>query len=533
MRLITSGEQRNIELAATTHNVTVEDMVRRAGDAVFNYVRQKYQISGMGIAVLCGKGGNASDGFAVASRLLAVGARPVVILCNGQPEGDVSAAYYKEAVDKGVAVLPIDGRFDQALQLVQRAGLIIDAVFGIGFSGLLAPGVAALFDAANQSPAPVISIDVPSGLDADGGSAAPGAVKAAATLCMVGEKPVHVLRSAAKYCGEIIQVDIGLPEAAYTAVKRTMFMLTRDVVAKLLPVRAQDTHKYDFGSLVCAVGSGSYRGAAVLCTKGALLGGAGLVQVASDASVLNAVAAHCPEAILLDIYSDADAVTRALDRATACVVGCGLPDDWTTDRVVSWLLTDTKGTAVVDAGALDTVKRALSMLKERRSPTIVTPHVGEFARMLNEDSGRIYADRLRRALAFAVEQGVVVVLKSDNTVIALPNGELYLNDNGNSGLAKGGSGDLLSGLIGSLCASGVTAANAALLGVYLHASAADLAAGAMPQQAITPSIVADFIPSAISELSQHTEEVKKTTEMEQTMAMLDRVRTEGIPLGDH
>lgn len=525
MRLITSGEQRNIELAATTQGISIEHMVRHAGDAVFNLVDRRYEIRGMGIAVLCGKSGNGADGFVVASRLLSAGARPIVILCNGTPKEGIAAVFLREAAQKGVAILQMDGRFDEAMRLVENAGLIIDAAFGIGFKGLLPPGCAALFDAAGHASAPVVSIDVPSGVDADNGHAAANAIRADVTVCLVAAKPVHILRSAARYCGEIVHADTGLPQAAYDAVERSTFLLTKEVVEGFLPPRAQDTHKYDFGSLICAVGSEPYRGAAVLCVKGALSGGAGLVQVASQSVVLDAVVAACPEAVLLDMDGNVDGVTGALEKATACVVGCGMADDWATDRIVTMMLGDVQGPAVVDAGALGTVRRVVSILRKRKQPTILTPHVGEFARLINTESANVYSDRLRRARAFSGEHGVVTVLKSDNTVVALPSGEVYINTAGNSGLSKGGSGDLLCGLIGSLCASGIEAGKAALLGVYLHSAAADLAAQVLPQQTITASIVCGLLPRAMAQLLQMPQEEKKLpSRIDQTMALLEKVR---------
>lgn len=500
MRLVSADEQRNIEGAAAAAGLSIEQMVRRAGDAAFQYLRSHYPIDGKGIAVLCGKGGNAADGFVIAMNLLAAGAKPIIILCNGAPTAEMPVSLLNEALGKGVAMVNTEIRFTDAVNLIRNASLIVDAVFGIGFSGDIPPGMAHVFDEANAAEADIVSMDIPSGVDADSGMAVASAIRAAATLCVIGVKPAHVLRASAPLCGQIVYMDIGLPQAAYTDTKESTRLLTKEVASALLPKRAQDTHKYDFGSVVCAVGSAKYRGAAVLCARGALAGGAGLLYVASTAEALAAVATQVPEAILIDRKADEDGLAAALARASAAVVGCGLPDEWLTDRLVSQVLAETNGPVVIDAGGLDTVRRDLSMLSLGKHPAIVTPHTGEFARLLGEEHAAVYRDRLRGARRFATQYGAVTVLKSDNTVIALPDGEAYICTLGNSGLSKGGSGDLLSGLIGSLCATGIEAGPAAVLGVYLHARAADLAAAELPQQCMTPSIVADYLPAALLEL---------------------------------
>lgn len=531
MKIVTAEEQRKIESAAVQTGVPIAEMVRRAGNAVFDYIDQHYRIAGVGVAVLCGKGGNAADGFVVATRLRQAGAKPIILLCSGGPTQEIPAAFLKEAADNGVAILDATVQVEGALNLLQNAGLIVDAVFGIGYTGVLPQNMTLLFDAANKAAAPIISIDIPSGIDADSGAAAPGSIRADVTLCVIGAKPAHVFRSSAPLCGSTVYVDIGLPGEAYRAVQRSTYILTPNIVRRFLPARAQNSHKYDFGSLVCAVGSARYRGAAVLCTKGALMGGAGLVYVASEKTVLDTVIASSPEAILLDTKNDTDGLTKALGYATAAVVGCGMPDDWSTDRLVSWILTEVNGAVVVDAGALDTVKRDSGILAGRRSPTVITPHTGEFARMLDKESRAVYDDRLRLARGFATHYGVVTVLKSDNTIVALPNGEAFINTIGNSGLAKAGSGDLLSGLIGSLCACGVRAEAAAMLGVYLHGRAANLAAQKIPQQAMTASIVAEYIPDAIVELEKGPEEQQPEETAPATAAQTARMLADSIKPG--
>jgi NAD(P)H-hydrate epimerase len=498
MRLISATEQRTVELAATKLGVEIKEMVGAAGKAAFEYIAREAKnksVSGLAVVVLCGRGGNGADGFVIAERLTQAGAKAVIVLCCGSPAGEAPQAAYGQAVGAGVPALDINSEYEKAAALVSKASLIVDAVFGLGFKGELPGRISDIFGVVNKSEARVISIDMPSGVDADTGMTAYNTIEADATLYVIGKKPAHVFKSSRPFCGELIYLDIGIPQEAYASVLNVTRELTPDVVAAIYPSRDETGHKRAFGSVVCAVGSDRYRGAATLCARGALCGGAGLVCVASTSRVLDAVAAKCPEVILLDLKHDDAGVSAEFEKATAFVVGCGLAPE-VADAVARQILAKAPCPVVIDAEGINALARDGGIIKERGQPIVLTPHIGEFAGLLGAEPGAVYQNRIRSARDYAVANKVTLVLKSENTIVAMPNSDVYINTIGNSGMAKAGSGDLLSGLIGSFCAMGLSAENAALLGVYLHSAAGDLAVRYKSRHSITPSVVAGYIPEA-------------------------------------
>lgn len=499
MRLVTATEQRTIELAAVKHGITVRDLVNRAGESICDYIAGHYEIAGRSIAVLCGQGGNGAVGTVAARHLINRGARPTIVLCCGSPAGETAEEAYTAAVVAGVPAVNLETEYGLTASIVSGAAVMIDAVFGLGFKGPLPRPVEQLFDLINAAPSEVISVDIPSGINTDTGVLAPGSINANVTLCLIGRKPAHLLKVSRRHCGKQIVLDIGVPEEVFDSVLNSNHELTAELAAEILPARDETADKRHFGSLVCAVGSDHFRGAAVLCARGALAAGAGLLYVASTKRTLDAIVASCPEAILLDLDDDRSGLSEACRHATAFVLGCGL-DSRAADALAGLILPESACPVVVDAEGINALARNIDIIKGRVYPLILTPHIGEFARLVNADPQEITQNRIRFARDYASTNRLVLVLKSDNTVIATPDGQIYINTIGNAGLAKGGSGDLLSGVIGSLCAMGLESVQAALLGVWLHSAAADIAARKVPEHSITASLVAAHLPDAIKEL---------------------------------
>ncbi len=504
MGIITSDEQKTIEYTAAQSGIPASLLMENAGEAIFKRIAlTKKRLSGLAAAVLCGKGGNGGDGFVVARRLILAGARPTIVLCAGQPATQEAAYAFDAALAAGVPVIELEPSFDAACELAKKSGVIVDAVFGTGFHGALPPALAALFECvALNKIAFVVSADVPSGVNADTGEAARGAIHADETVCMLERKPAHIFKCSQDYCGLTVVEKLGVPPQIFASCAVYTDEIDERFAARLLPKRPESSHKGTFGKLLCVAGSERYRGAAVLCAMGALSSGAGLVSVASSEKVLDAVAANCPEAVLLDCEKDSRAFASALASANACVLGSGLGVSDASGALVVSVAANAGCPLVLDADGINIAANDISILQNRTAATVITPHVGEFARLAGSDKAYVYANRIACARAFAGERGVIVVLKSDNTVVAMPTGEVFINRTGNSGLAKGGSGDLLCGMIGSLIACGVSAADAAILGVWLHSRAADLAAKQISEFSMTPTQIVPYVSHAIDELER-------------------------------
>ncbi|MEG1384608.1 MAG: NAD(P)H-hydrate dehydratase [Oscillospiraceae bacterium] len=503
MVLLLSKEQKLIEEAAVKNGVTLESLMERAGRALYQNIEDKLRkrLRGISCAVLCGGGGNGGDGFVAARCLKESGASVSVIMCSESPKAGDSGAMFEKALSANVPVIVLTSDEQLSAETVEKAQVIVDAVYGIGFHGALSEPVSKIFASANANKtAYKISADVPSGVGADSGCVCENAFSADTTLAMVGFKPAHILKCSADQCGNSLLAEIGIPDSAYESVKLSIGELTERIASRILPKRSECAHKGICGRLLEIVGSDRYRGAAVLCTKGALVCGAGLISVASGENTLKAVASHCPEAVLIDIVIDSKYFADTLSRADACAIGCGLSLTNSARGLVENALETAKCPLICDADGINILAENINLLKGHKQTIVLTPHLGELARLCGKSMEEIKADRIGIAREFAAEYDVTIVLKSENTMIVFPSGEVFVCTIGNAGLAKGGSGDLLCGVIASFAAMDIAPTLAAMLGVYVHSRAADLAAMNMPMHCMTASVVAEFIPSAIAEL---------------------------------
>lgn len=268
--------------------------------------------------------------------------------------------------------------------------------------------------------------------------------------------------------------------------------ITNDLVFCNLPRRAPESHKGSYGKVLALCGCSKYRGAAALCVCGALRAGAGLVTLAAEESVISAVAQRVMEPVYLPL-PDEDGLSLAASKSTVCVAGCGKEATPATAQEMKTALGASSGTVVLDAGGLCSLADDKLFLMGLSGRLIVTPHPGEMARLTGRSVREIEADRGATALSFARESGAVTVLKGHRTLVATPWGELYENGTGNAGLARGGSGDILAGIIAGLAAQGLEPWQAAVCGVYLHGLAADRCARRLSMQGMLPSdILADL-----------------------------------------
>ncbi len=281
-----------------------------------------------------------------------------------------------------------------------------------------------------------------------------------------------------------------------------MIKLTQRDVISLLPERADDSHKGSHGTLLSICGSSMYRGAAVLSSLGALRCGVGILRLCSVEGVISVVAARLPEATYLPVNGDDKGFICGLDYKatlesfkgiTACLCGCGLGKTQATADLVKQIVSETPFTLVLDADALNIISENTEVLKNAVGDIIITPHLGEFSRLTKREVADIKNNREKYALEFAGEYGVTVVLKDSDTVIATPNGESFISCFGNSGLARGGSGDILAGMIASFAAQGLDCKNAAILGVGLQGMAADICAKRRSKRGMLPSEITDCL----------------------------------------
>jgi hydroxyethylthiazole kinase-like uncharacterized protein yjeF len=441
-------------------------------------------VYGSRVVLLVGSGGNGGDAMYAGARLASRGAR-------------VDALLVTEAVDEAAltALRAAGGRVltaggDHDAELVADADLVVDGMVGIGATGALREPMARLASLVAGTGAIVVAVDVPSGVNASTGEVAGTAVDADVTVTFGALKAGLFVSPGAEFAGRIEVVDIGLslPEAS------TTLLDARDV-ADRLPEPRGESDKYRRGVVGIVAGSDTYTGAAQLSVGGALSVGIGMVRFVSVAHPAEMVRQRWPEAVVTAIHRGDGAAMLDAGRVQAWVVGPGIGTDTDAGRLVAAAL-GTDVPVLVDADGITWLAQHRELLQGRAAPTLLTPHAGEFARLVGTDRDDVEARRLDHARDAAAKLGVTILLKGSTTVVATPTGQVRVNSASTPYLATAGSGDVLSGICGALLAGGLDALDAGSVGAFVHGMAAVLAAG-RPEAAITSMDIAAAVPDAI------------------------------------
>ena len=498
MRIFTSTQQRAVEEGAMTrYGMTIMEMTQHAAADAFDVIRE-LPVPMNQVLILCGKGGNGGDGFALADLMDQAGIPVYVILCAGEPSKAVSQELLRTVREQQIPVLDLLLQSDRVASLLRSCSLIVDAVFGIGLSRSLPSSCQTLFRTINQlSQVPVVSLDVPSGIDSDSGTVLDDALMADYTISFMAAKPASLFKGSAPYFGKCLVRDAGF-SGTLLEEYATVQSLDQEETFSHFPHRSPTANKGTYGKLTCLCGSAHYRGAALLATKAAYYSGAGLVQLVSEKEVLNPAILATPEMTLYDLVSPDD-VTHAIRNSAAVLAGCGLAANDQSARLTYQLLDNYPHPFVLDAQSLNAIVGELHRLKHAKAPVILTPHPGEFARLIGKPTSIVLSNRIQFAGEFAKEYGLYLVLKSENTCLALPDGRVYVDHGGSSGLAKAGSGDLLAGLIAGFLAQGLSPQLAASMGILTHSGASLLAEQKYGMISMTASMVAECIPEFLKE----------------------------------
>lgn len=465
------------------------------------------------VAVFAGKGNNGGDGFVIARHLRNRGWLVQTVTLADPASFSGEAALNLDVLRRSGAPLTFagdGGALVAALPQLAGSRLVVDALFGTGLSSEVRGHYATAIDWINNVGVPVLAVDIPSGVDASSGRILGRAVRAELTATFACAKPGLVLFPGAAYTGELAVVDIGIPEelVAEHAGERLRFV-DNATAAMLLPPRPADGHKGTFGHLLVVAGSTGKSGAAALAAESGVRSGTGLVTVAAPATVQATLAVKLTEAMteaLPELSGSLDAI--ALDRLAelwpgkdALALGPGLGQAPATVALVRRLLRTCPVPLVIDADGLNAIAGDLAALAEcPGTPPVLTPHPGEMARLCGLSVAEIESDRIAIARDFAARHRVVLVLKGARTVVADPAGHVSINGSGNPGLASGGMGDVLTGLIGGLLAQGLGPASAAVLGVHIHGLAADRLAATLGTAGLSAGDVIRELPAARQQL---------------------------------
>lgn len=500
-------DRRAIEELGIPGATLMENAGRGAADVIAGFLGGR-ATRGARVAIICGKGGNGGDGFVVARWLRRRGWRPSVWLTT--PAGEITGdAGKKLTALKGTGVRPRLVTDDKELAGdLSAVDAVVDGLLGTGARGVPAGLTARCIELVNAAGRPVIALDIPSGLPADGGPPAGVCVRATLTATFAALKRGLVTPPGVDFAGRVEVVPIGIPEAE---VGRgiTTFLLERSDITRQLPPRPRTAHKGTYGHLLIVAGSLGKTGAAALAARAAMRAGAGLVTVATAASqqpvvaglVLEAMTEALPETEARSIASSArEALVDLAARRDAVAIGPGLGLDPDTRDLARSLMRDLGRPVVIDADALTALAGRLDVLAKASAPRCLTPHPGEMARLLERTVAEVERDRIEAARELAVGRGVHLVLKGAASVIADPVGTTYINPTGNPGMASGGTGDVLTGLVGAFLARGMAPSTALQVGVFLHGLAGDLAAERFGQEALVASDLIAAVPAAFREL---------------------------------
>lgn len=520
MRVLNSAQMREAD-RRTIEEIGIPSLVmmENAGRQVVAAMEAMYtDLSERQVAVLCGRGNNGGDGFVVARTLLQRGVDVSVFLIGNVSEVRGDARINMEILGR-LGLTTVEIADSQAWELhfseVTDCTLIVDAIFGTGLNAPLSGLIESVVADVNGSGIAVVAIDLPSGLSADSVEPIGDSIEAGMTVTLAAPKLPLVLPPAEARAGDIVIADIGIPaDVLDTLDGPRIELLTRGSMRELITPRQADSHKGDYGRVLIVAGSRGKTGAAHLAALGALRSGAGLVTVATPASCQAVVAAMGPEYMTEaldeaagdpdeDMGLDPDNVDGVLEIAGDVIaIGPGLGQSPSTREFVRTLVDRATMPLVVDADGLNAFVGAPEKLAGREGrDVIITPHPGEMARLVGMSPAEVQASRIEIARNFAVAHHVYVVLKGHRTLIATPDEKIFVNPTGNPGMATGGTGDVLTGMIAAWLAQLLDAEAACKLAVYLHGMAGDLAEADEGEVAMTSSDVAGHIGDAILELT--------------------------------
>ncbi|MBZ5696227.1 MAG: NAD(P)H-hydrate dehydratase [Acidobacteriia bacterium] len=498
MKILTAAEMREVDrLSTERHGVPSLDLMENAGRSVAEFIHSRFpDFARRHIVVICGKGNNGGDGFVVARHLLKMGAKPSLYLIGDAQEvkGDAATNLkrWKNASGK-THVIREQSEWQAAKGTFATADIVVDALLGTGVRGPVEGLLGEVIDDVNRVGRPVrsvvIAVDIPSGLPADSGAIQGAVVQADYTVTFTAPKPGMVSGDGAPRCGQIVVREIGSPPELIEEIgKGTLRWLDAGEVGVFGMPRESEGHKGDYGHVLIVAGSVGKSGAAVLASWAAIRAGAGLVTVATPAPVLPMIAAHTPEVMTEPLpATDSGSISfggldqtkfeATLKGKRVLAMGPGLSTHNDTQRFVRAVVGKRLVPIILDADGLNAFAGRARDLKHATDVICVTPHPGEMARLLECTSREVQARRVELARRAATDWNAIVILKGHGTVIAAPDGNAFVNSTGNAGMATGGTGDVLTGILAAVTAQfGVTPWWRVLaFGVYLHGLAGDIA----------------------------------------------------------
>lgn len=509
MQVVTAEEMQQLD-QSTIRDIGIPGLVlmENAGLRVVEIISEILEdVSGRIITVFAGKGNNGGDGFVVARHLLNMGAEVRVLLLgdiNGiSGDARVNLDILTAMGHKVHSIINVNSVNIVKLAMVST-DLVVDAVFGTGFKGAVDEYTGNLIEIINNAGKPVVAVDIPSGLEANTGRAHGPCIRATHTVTFGLPKIGLLVYPGVDYAGELFVADISIPGTVVEKQKINRFLLTSELVSQWLPKRPPESHKGTFGWVGVIGGAEGMTGAAALCSMAALRAGAGLVTLGvprslhglMEVKLTEVMTRPLPETDKKSISRDAmNEVQNLVEWADVVALGPGISTEPATQDFVRDLVAGLTKPAVIDADGLNALAGHTELIEKCQLPLVLTPHPGEMARLLGIKTAEVQDNRIEAVTAVAAKWGAVVVLKGARTLIAAPDGSLYINPTGNPGMATGGSGDVLTGIIAGLMAQGLSPVQAAAAGVFFHGMAADHAVLSKGEPGLVAGDILDALPA--------------------------------------
>ena len=518
MKVVTAKEMQELDRRAEAeYGVSSLIMMENAGAAAVREMERYFpRLHRSRVGVVCGKGNNGGDGLVVARHLANRGAHVQVLLLAKKDEvkGDAGVNLgIAERAGIPLAEVTTARELQKHREALASADMIVDAILGTGLEGP-ARGIAAdAIHLLNSLGRPLVALDLPSGLGSDDGGIQDPCIRAALTVTFALPKRSLVLYPAARCAGEVRVVDIGIPRVLLQDSKLPVHLTTQEEVRAALPPRDPEGHKGTYGHVLVLAGSPGKTGAAALCSLGALRVGAGLVTLALPEGLNDVMEIKLTEVMTVGLpeteertvaFEARDTLLALMEGKRVLALGPGLSTHPETVRLVAALVQAAKIPLVIDADGITALGRQAEVLSKASVPVILTPHPGELSRLLWVSKEEVIEKRIPIAQKVTSTYNVHLVLKGARTVIAEPGGTVHINPTGNPGMATGGVGDVLTGIIAGLVSQGVAPVLAATTGVYLHGLAGDLACRALGPEAMIASDLLEKLPEAIRAVKEDT-----------------------------
>lgn len=517
MKVVTAAEMRKID-QDTIDGIGIPAIVlmETAGSAIVRAIDRHYP-NAQRIAIFVGKGNNGGDGLVIARQLAHAG-REVSIFLVSPAESFTGEAQTNLNIVKNLGLNIEDVKIAKLYLDTIGCELLIDTIFGTGLHSDVREPISTIINEINRLSIPIFAVDLPSGLDSDTGKPLGACVKADRTVTIGLPKRGLLLHPGAELAGQLEIVDIGFPKQVIDTQNISVNLTTEKAASNWLPPRAPATHKGSYGRVLVVAGSTGMTGAASLTSQAALCSGAGLVTLAIPKSLNAIMEVKLSEVMTLPMpetedgslaESAAQSILEFAERNQSILaIGPGLSQHPETKALVHQLIKENREQGldlrmVIDADGLNALADAKEQLSFLGEKTVLTPHLGEMARLTDTQIPTLAADRISKAEEFAQNYGLTLVLKGAPTITANLNGEVWINSTGNPGMATAGMGDVLTGVIAGLIAQNVPSTNAATLGVYLHGVAGDIAAEAFGMHGLVAGDVLKLIPHAITSLVEN------------------------------